>query len=400
METSLIDLTKSYITPDVIQKASTLVGESPMSTRRALETATPAIVAGLAGQASSTSGAGVLMRVLDEADLTGAISGLTDRFAARSGEDLAKQGKELLGRIFGGRLTTMVDATASSSGVKVSTMSSLMGFATPLVLGVLGRQIQTRHLDSAGLAEMLEEEKGAAVSALPRGVAAALGGAPPARVEAPREVSRTGPSESLARFWPALLVLPLLLLWAVLGRQREARVTGEQVPGETNVGAPSKPALTPPIVTEHPAPAEVRAPAPPALETFGAGTIGYEIAQFLGSGGDPSKRFALDDVTFDLASTNMAPGALAKLDSAAAALKAYPASRVLIEGHTDATGAPTANERLSLDRADAVKNALVARGVAADRITTRGFAQERPVAPNDSAAGRARNRRTELIVTR
>ena len=81
-------------------------------------------------------------------------------------------------------------------------------------------------------------------------------------------------------------------------------------------------------------------------------------------------------------------------------LKAYPNSQVQLVGHTDNTGTPEANQTLSLDRANAVKGMLVAQGVGADRISTAGFGQDRPVASNDTEEGRARNRRTELNVTR
>jgi outer membrane protein OmpA-like peptidoglycan-associated protein len=68
-------------------------------------------------------------------------------------------------------------------------------------------------------------------------------------------------------------------------------------------------------------------------------------------------------------------------------------------GHTDNTGSAAANQSLSLTRANAVKGLLVGQGVAANRISTTGYGQTRPVASNDSEAGRAQNRRLELNVT-
>ena len=94
------------------------------------------------------------------------------------------------------------------------------------------------------------------------------------------------------------------------------------------------------------------------------------------------------------------PGSTRTLDEVATVLKAYPEAEVVVEGHTDATGVPADNQRLSLERADAVKSALVARGVSADRIKTAGLGQDRPVASNGTVEGRAKNRRTELVVTR
>jgi outer membrane protein OmpA-like peptidoglycan-associated protein len=81
-----------------------------------------------------------------------------------------------------------------------------------------------------------------------------------------------------------------------------------------------------------------------------------------------------------------------------AVLKAYPSVQVALEGHTDATGEAAANKTLSQQRAEAVKQTLVNGGVAADRVKAEGFGQERPVGDNNTEAGRARNRRLELVV--
>jgi outer membrane protein OmpA-like peptidoglycan-associated protein len=72
----------------------------------------------------------------------------------------------------------------------------------------------------------------------------------------------------------------------------------------------------------------------------------------------------------------------------------------LLEGHTDNTGDPAANKQLSLDRASAIKDLLVQGGVESSRISTDGWGPEKPIASNETDEGRAKNRRTELIVTK
>jgi len=72
---------------------------------------------------------------------------------------------------------------------------------------------------------------------------------------------------------------------------------------------------------------------------------------------------------------------------------------VQLVGNTDNTGTRESNQKLSEDRADAVKTMLVNQGVRPDRISTQGLGQDHPVAPNDTEEGRARNRRIELNVT-
>jgi len=76
-----------------------------------------------------------------------------------------------------------------------------------------------------------------------------------------------------------------------------------------------------------------------------------------------------------------------------------PAKSILIEGHTDNRGGIKLNRQLSEKRAEAVRAALVAKGVSAERITVAGRADENPIAPNETAEGRARNRRVEIVVS-
>jgi outer membrane protein OmpA-like peptidoglycan-associated protein len=72
--------------------------------------------------------------------------------------------------------------------------------------------------------------------------------------------------------------------------------------------------------------------------------------------------------------------------------------KVRIEGHTDSTGDPARNLDLSKRRAEAVKKALVSQfGIAADRLTSEGFGDTKPIAPNDTPKGRAENRRVEFV---
>jgi outer membrane protein OmpA-like peptidoglycan-associated protein len=100
---------------------------------------------------------------------------------------------------------------------------------------------------------------------------------------------------------------------------------------------------------------------------------------------------------FDTDETAIRPDSLRTLDRAADVLK-RSMRPILIEGHTDNEGSLAYNQSLSIARADAVANALIARGVPAERITTQGMAYLRPIASNSNAQGRALNRRVEILV--
>ena len=86
------------------------------------------------------------------------------------------------------------------------------------------------------------------------------------------------------------------------------------------------------------------------------------------------------------------------IDELAATLKSNTGQMVVIEGHTDSVGSPGYNQALALDRAEAVRTALIRRGIATDRITIRSHGEQAPVASNGDSAGRRENRRAQVIV--
>jgi chemotaxis protein MotB len=105
------------------------------------------------------------------------------------------------------------------------------------------------------------------------------------------------------------------------------------------------------------------------------------------------------DLRFATGQADIPAGDLPSLDRIAQLLIQHPELKVRIEGHTDNAGRPESNVALSQKRADAVKQALVERGVAADRIVAEGVGEARPIANNATPAGRQENRRVEIYVT-
>ena len=113
--------------------------------------------------------------------------------------------------------------------------------------------------------------------------------------------------------------------------------------------------------------------------------------------GDALRVALASDVLFDSGSARLQPGAEDKLREVAQVLDRYPRTRLEVIGHTDSRGSAASNEALSERRADAVRDALVRDGVSATRLTARGVGETRPVATNDTAEGRAMNRRVEIV---
>ena len=106
----------------------------------------------------------------------------------------------------------------------------------------------------------------------------------------------------------------------------------------------------------------------------------------------------LGDILFETGKANLMSGAMRSIDILADFLKKYPKRNVLIEGFTDSTGSETYNLGLSQQRANAVRDALTAKGITTERITTKGYGEQFPIAGNNTQAGRQQNRRVEIVI--
>ena len=104
------------------------------------------------------------------------------------------------------------------------------------------------------------------------------------------------------------------------------------------------------------------------------------------------------NILFSSGNSVLKPEAKSSLDETVKLLNAYPANKVLIEGYTDSTGNKDKNLKLSYDRAQAVYLYFVQNGIPAERLNAVGYGQDNPIASNQTAKGRAQNRRVNIII--
>ncbi|WP_437873242.1 OmpA family protein [Sorangium sp. So ce363] len=456
---SLLDTTRGFLTPELISAATKGLGlsdESPTNVRGAAESSVPTLLAGMAQVASSESGAAQLFRMITERDYEGLL-GRAGPLRAEQAEELSRHGQSMIARLFGDRASGMIDLISRSSGAEQRCSTAMLGLVAPIVACVLGREVRSRGLTARGLADLLSHHKQAfkddprAPAGLAGFLAPSMAASAPFVAAAARErphdavspvpsrttesstplPSREGPArQRQTREWllPTLLAAAVLGgLWAFVRERRPERTAAEPTHEAPIAAAPrddlAQPAAPPPQVeaprAEAPtaaAPGEAPPSAPEIVEqlriTAGEMTLPggkvlsvdehgseAEIARYLDAGAaDGPKRFSMEGVSFRFGTTELTEASRPKLEALAVILDAYPSARVRIEGHTDAVGGAEGNRSLSLARAQAVRNELTARQIAPHRIEVAGMGAEQPVASNDTAGGRAQNRRIDVMV--
>lgn len=404
---SLLELAQEVITSDIARKASGLVGETPAATESALRRAAPAVLAGVVNLASTPAGAERVRSLITEggwgADVLGALG---SRLAGGSGTgNFLSSGARLVVSLFGTRADGLTELLATGGGVQRGSASTILALAAPIVMSVVGSQVASRGLSTSGLSTMLAGERTSLLGAVPVGITSLLGLKEVTRapVEVPDRMPEVRPrgvsaaperfdpepaaaaaSSPLSRWWPALLVgLAAVAMLFLLTRGRPADVASMR--GDVPSASPRQMA-------------DLVLPDGTRVSVSRGGSVHQLSAYLAGAAADLPKRFVFADLHFESGSTRLTPDGRQTVDALLGVLKAYPAVRVDLEGHTDATGDAAANKALSQQRAEAVKQILTAGGIAADRLKAKGYGQERPLAENTTETGRARNRRLELVV--
>jgi outer membrane protein OmpA-like peptidoglycan-associated protein len=130
-----------------------------------------------------------------------------------------------------------------------------------------------------------------------------------------------------------------------------------------------------------------------------AAKLQNQLAELEAKQTDRGLVLTLGDVLFDTGRAELKAGAFRTVDRLATFMRDHPERSLEVEGYTDSVGSDALNMTLSQRRADAVRGALLSRGVEGSRITTNGMGKASPVASNDTAEGRQRNRRVEIVIS-
>ncbi|WP_295588099.1 OmpA family protein [uncultured Lamprocystis sp.] len=409
MAFNLFSLLQNEFSSDVIGKIASFVGETPAKTQTALTAAVPAVMCAVHQKVANTGGADDLLEMLQRGGFDGKTIGTPANVAGTpSGlADLAKLGAPLVTSLFGSRVSGLVDWLAGAADIGKSAASSLLGLAVPFVLNLIGRQASSSGgLNAASVAELITGPGSFLGDAAPQGRAAALGVSQFAEAPA-RAYGAAADADDDTWKWVVLPVLGMIALSVAtvwwFAHQAEP-VHGTTAP-------PVAVTTTPPAVAPAPAPTPSPAAAALVKQTICAGQMievganGVEsmLIAFLDDKTSvigPNTRFSFDRIEFETDSAALKPSSRAQIKNIAEIMKCYPTLEMKIAGHTDSKADDAYNLKLSQERADSAQRELVALGVAPSRLAAQGYGEEFPIADNDTEEGRARNRRTDIVVTK
>ena len=420
MTTNLLDHLRSTFTTSAVTDLSRLLSESPSAVEKALDGLLPAIVTGVVHRSQTDEGAATLYRLLTTTsfDTDPSLVQLVETSNHR--QKAAEAGNQLLRELHPDQPERLAEATAQYSGVGLGSASTLTGLVMSILMGYLHKQLKARNLTSAQLASLLASEGQTVRGLIPAALAGLIGwfiggdtirtatttAIPASTVSATNREEETRAGFPWLR-WLLILLGLLLLFWLLTracNRNETNTSTGQTDTTTTSVGAASDTIASDLDGNENEAGPAVRVgvdlPNGRKLNVE-ENSFNYSLAKFLSTkGGQLPKVFTFDNLVFDTDSARITPSAQQNVNDLIEIMRAYPTLEVRIEGNTDSTGDDAINDPLSAARAEAVKTALVRAGIEAGRITTRERGDTKPVASNETAAGRQKNRRIDVIVTK
>ena len=416
MVENLMELMQSSLTPQLAGDASTYLGESPAITRSAVTAAIPAILAGLAQKSATTAGAAQLFNMITSPQVDTSLAENPGGWLGGGAKtaNLLSQGSSLLQGLFGDRTGALANAVGSVSGMKTAAVSTLLSLAAPSIFAWLKRYLTQGRLDSGGLASLLGGQGDYLRTRVDGRVSGALGFATPAALlssfssgvtgaasrvvegaekvgaYAATAVDRVAPEPLARRGWlwgllaaAGVLLLALFSYWMTPAERAASTATT----AATNVGAGVARAIR-----------SIDLPGGVKVDVTTGGFVD-SLAAFLASKDAALGRsFTFDDLHFETGSATLTASSDRQLSALAAVMKAYGGVEINVAGHTDNVGDAATNKKLSADRAASVRQSLVSKGIPEARITAEGLGADKPIAPNDTEDGRAKNRRVELVV--
>jgi outer membrane protein OmpA-like peptidoglycan-associated protein len=338
MSNDLLASLKDLITPELTGKAASLFGDPEPAVSKGMSAAFPVLLSGLAHRSSDSAFASTLYDLVrDPANDGGLLNNVGSLLApGAASTPMGALGGKLLAALFGNNLGNLASSLSGFAGVKPSSGSSILSFAAPLVLSLLGRAVRSGNLSLSSLVALLTGQKATYASALPGPLARIetyLAGPAAERHVAPPPPPPPPPPKSSIWRWLLPLLIALAVLWLLSrcmgGREETTSMAPAPAPAETAPAQEPMPAPMPEATTEE-----------------------LPVANFY---------FEVDKFELPVAREG-------SLQAVIDYVMANPTAVAVISGYHDPTGDKAHNEELAKQRAQTVKDAMMAAGVPESQI--------------------------------
>lgn len=425
MSPNLLSFLEGQLSADVVAGLASYLQVPAVQAGTAALAGQQALLVALTQRATSPHGARELLSTFDAVGAE-RLDSLAEHLTSRSNlAAVAHNGSPLAASLLDGNETAVVNWLAGAVGLGQESARVLLGLLAPLVLHGIRSYLTAsgQAINPSTLADLFGTQAAPLLANIPVGLATALAVPSVAdlvrdtRASSSNDGSRATGLEFLKWVLPLIAVVSLMVYvmggGASSGDANEGKAAApppSPVSGldadPPDTGAPTTTEATPGIPTRSQVSLGAMVDRPlPQQRPIRVPENGLEsrLLAFITDATravDSTTVFTFDRLEFDTATATLRPNSNAQLDAMAAILEAYPQVSVKISGSTDNIGDDVTNLRLSSARAEATKAALVARGVAARRISTEGFGSQYPVASNATEEGRQRNRRIDIRVTR
>jgi OmpA-OmpF porin, OOP family len=451
---------KELLVGEVANKAANLLGEKEEKVKIAIEGLVPTFVGGLMKRASNEAGATTLMNVVKKGNHDGSIIEQLDDLLKNkeSFAGFVEKGNSVVSMLLPDKKSSIATMISQFAGVRNSSATALLSVVAPLVIGKLGKMVTSQGLDKTGLANIILDQRSSLLDETPENlqpkmidvlglatfmseeikpVQFATGSIKtnttqtitPKKPVENREVTYSDKDydgEESGSFTMPKWLLPTIGIAAVIGgliyfgstydwgslrsSNTPEPVDTTQVEQVTNATIDTT--NLPKDTTVAKVDSAVKAIVP-STKTMGLslpngqkidlpeGSFNYKFAKYLtDSTAKINQSFTFDNLNFESNLPTLVAGSEKTVQDLAKIMTAYPRVQVKLTGYTDNTGDSLQNRKLSLKRAFAVKNMLVANGIQDLRIDFTGKGSSNPVASNATEEGKAKNRRIELKVVK
>lgn len=441
MSFNILDAAKGLISNELISKAAGTLGESESGITKALSGAIPSVLAGLISNNANHGSSGIMDLVKGAAG-SGLLGNLGNLFGSEShSTGMASTVLGWLKTIFGSRLNNIINSISGFAGINNSSASSILSLAAPAVLGAVGKHVADNNISEGGLSSLLNSAKSSVLSAVPAGLnlsnalgiedlnnldtkVSAVAHEATGHVKHAADQVEEAAGGGMKWLWPLVLLLALAGIIYFLTQKgcnnKEGDTTGgttattettntanatdtSAAAANTTASVGTVDTVTGDFIYNVGKMIKIDLPNNGGSLEVGENSTEAKLVKFLQSS-DPvdtakGNWFDFTNVHFKTGSSDITEESMTQLKNMVSISKAFPTAAFKVGGYTDNTGNDAKNVELSKKRAAIVAKQLVTLGSAAQSIVSSdGYGSKFPIGDNNTAEGRAQNRRVSVNV--